>query len=98
MLRLRGHATKIATTGAEALKTLSCQNFDMVIIDISLSDMDGIDLFSKITAIRASVIIVTISAATTPELTAELNRMGIKHHLAVPFQMADLYRIIDLPR
>jgi DNA-binding response OmpR family regulator len=42
-LRLEGVATALAATGLEALATLDAEDFDLVILDIMMPELDGIE-------------------------------------------------------
>lgn len=43
-LRLRGFAVTTASSGAEAIRIVRRQNFDVSVVDLKMEDMDGIDV------------------------------------------------------
>ncbi|MDD5255048.1 MAG: response regulator, partial [Candidatus Omnitrophica bacterium] len=72
---LKGYAVTIAKTGEQALEILAKQEFDLVVSDMILKDMSGVDLYARIRDLQpeAKVILVTGDAAKTDDL--------VKNHL-----------------
>jgi CheY-like chemotaxis protein len=63
-LSIAGYAILFARTGAGAIKTTKEHALDVVLLDIDLSDMDGIDVMSAIreNPVRGKIPIIAISA------------------------------------
>ena len=60
-LRANGFATDIAADGAEALRLTRIGDYDLVILDLGLSDLDGLQVLGKLRGrgLAAPVIILT---------------------------------------
>ena len=61
MLEPVGHTVTCARDGAEAVRMLDRQNFDLVITDIMMPEMDGIELIPKIRTRQPATRIVAVS-------------------------------------
>ena len=48
ILKKLGHQVTVATTGLEALDKLQQQNFDLVLMDVQMPEMDGYEAMTKI--------------------------------------------------
>lgn len=59
---LKMHVAGMATSGQEALNQLPIQWVDLVLVDVSLPDMDGIDLVKQLHRQRPSLPCVMLSA------------------------------------
>ena len=76
-----------AGSGAEALKVLEQEWVDLVLVDINMPEMDGIELTRRICAnpdtTNIPVVIVSTEASTTR--IQALKEMGIKGYVHKPF-------------
>ncbi|CUR55659.1 DNA-binding response regulator in two-component regulatory system with KdpD [metagenome] len=88
-LRAHGWDVVTATTGAEALTVAADTNPDVVLLDLGLPDLDGMDV---ITALRAwtSVPIVVLSARQHGEEKVEALDAGADDYVTKPFAMNEL--------
>jgi signal transduction histidine kinase/ActR/RegA family two-component response regulator len=55
LLRALGHAADTASTGQEALRKIEARNYDLVITDIKMPKMNGIQLYEKVLTIRPAM-------------------------------------------
>lgn len=85
-----------ARTGAEALEALDGRPPDLVMVDLLLTDMSGLDLIHKIRAQPglAAVPIVVTSGFVTEGDRAEAMAAGANAFLAKPFSIVDLDEVI----
>ena len=92
-LQSAGYAVVEAATGAEALALLSRSRFDLVLLDVDLPDMSGMDVCDQIKSTRSTaslpVLQVSASAVRPDERTAALNR-GADGYLIEPFERDEL--------
>jgi CheY-like chemotaxis protein len=87
MLSKYGCKVELAEDGAEALKVLEVQSFDLVLMDCQMPVMDG---FAATRAIRAqtgraaTLPIVALTASAQPEHLARCRAAGMNDHLTKP--------------
>lgn len=71
-LRRRGHAVTVATSGDEALLLLQKKHFEVLISDVRMPGMSGIQLASQAQQLAAPPHIILTSAYSTIEARAGL--------------------------
>ena len=87
-LRTAGHKVSEAGGGAEAVSLAGAHDFDVILMDIRMPEMDGLEATRRIRALegpRASVPIVALTAQTFAEQIAACRDAGMDGHLAKPF-------------
>lgn len=62
ILRDRGYYVELAGTGNKAIDTLNAEYFDIVLLDIKLPDINGIEVFKKIKEIKPETGVIVMSA------------------------------------
>ena len=82
--------TGVAKTGAEALELAARLQPDLVLLDVYLPDVSGLDLLSDLREAAPEVDVLVISAAREAETVRRALRGGIVHYLMKPFSYDDL--------
>ena len=90
-----GYDITRAPDGAAALKALSSGHFELVITDLHMGQVSGVDILRRAKELCPAtvVIIVTGNACIDPALDAV--RYGVDGYLLKPFTMADLLESIS---
>jgi DNA-binding NtrC family response regulator len=93
-LEKSGYDVEIYETGAAALKRIDEKDFDIVVTDVRMDEVDGMDILARVTekAPRTKVIIITGYA--TIELAREALAKGAFDFIAKPFKPDDLRETI----
>jgi two-component system sensor histidine kinase/response regulator len=91
-LEPEGYIVETAATGQEGLRRFREGNFDMVLIDVVLPDMRGVDLLAPILEKDPDVVCVVITGYATVELAVQAIRSGAYDFLCKPFT-ADVLRM-----
>jgi PAS domain S-box-containing protein len=92
-LRAEGHHVTGADGGIAAVAAAAAEDFDVVLMDLRMPDMDGFEAVRRIRALggtRSRVPVVALTAEAFSEQIAECRRAGMIGHLAKPFTMAAL--------
>jgi response regulator of citrate/malate metabolism len=82
--------TGVAKTGAEALELASRLQPDLVLLDVYLPDVSGLDLLGDLREAAPEVDVLVISAAREADTVRRALRGGIVHYLMKPFAYDDL--------
>ena len=82
--------TGVAKNGAEALEATTRLQPDLVLLDVYLPDVSGLDLLGDLRAAAPEVDVLVISAAREAETVRKALRGGIVHYLMKPFSYDDL--------
>ena len=95
LLTVSGFVMKGCSRGKEALELLSGERFDIVISDLLLPDMNGIDILTqvKLDSPRTEVILVTGHASA--ETAVQAMKKGAYDYITKPLNIDELRIIID---
>ncbi|HIJ39557.1 MAG TPA: sigma-54-dependent Fis family transcriptional regulator [Deltaproteobacteria bacterium] len=85
MLSRRGYNIEQAADGVEALALIESTPFDMIISDIKMPRMDGIELLKKIQEMDVPCPVVFITAFATVESAVDAMRDGAVDYISKPF-------------
>ena len=96
-LQKRGHLVQIAANGQAALERASCEEFDLVLMDVQMPEMDG---FQATEALRrlpgyAHTPIVALTAHAMPGDRERCLQAGMDAYLTKPIDVRDLARVVD---
>jgi DNA-binding NtrC family response regulator len=86
MLSRRGYHVDQAGDGVEALEMIRATPFDMIITDIKMPRMDGVDLLKKIMEMDIPYPVVFITAFATVESAVEAMQQGAVDYITKPFE------------
>lgn len=101
ILNREGHLVECASNGAEALEAVRTKSFDMILMDLQMPVMDGIEASGRIReweSGHAHTFIVALTASYLPEKGRELFEAGIDNYLAKPFDVEHLRHILQYGR
>jgi CheY-like chemotaxis protein len=84
----------IANTGSEALKVLQKDPIDVVVTDIRMPDINGLELLSTIRKQYPSTKVIIMTAYGSPEVHKEATRRGSYFYLEKPFEISDIRTLI----
>jgi len=79
-----------AETGEEALEQITDPSLGVVVLDIRLPDIDGIQVLARIREQRPSLRVIMLSASTDQDLVLEALRLGACDYLAKPLHEEEL--------
>ena len=79
-----------AASGDEAIKKLMISEFDLVITDISMPGMSGIELLAQIRANYPKTEVIIMTAYGSEEKREEALKKGARYYLEKPFEIKEL--------
>ena len=91
---------EIITTdkGKSAIELIKNQSFDLVITDMKLPDITGIDVLKKVKEVSPDTIVVVITAFGSIENAVEAMRLGAFNYLLKPFTPDSIEAILEKAR
>ncbi len=89
-LNQRGMTTTLAASGKEALDLLEGQDFQLVLLDIRMSDIDGIEVLKMIRARYPQTDVIMITGYPTIDSAVQCVKLGALDYLVKPFRLDDL--------
>jgi CheY-like chemotaxis protein len=84
----------IANTGTDALQILDKGPIDVVVTDIRMPDINGLELLSLIRKKYPSTKVIIMTAYGSPEVHKEAARRGSYYYLEKPFEISDIRALI----
>ncbi|SKA94685.1 PAS domain S-box-containing protein [Paucidesulfovibrio gracilis DSM 16080] len=94
-----GHTVRVAGNGKEVLQALSEERFDIVLMDIQMPEMDGMEATARIrrgeSAAPSDIPIVALTAYAMKGDRERMLEAGMNDYLSKPVDMEALYRIIE---
>jgi CheY-like chemotaxis protein len=84
----------IANRGMDALNILEKGPIDVVVTDIRMPDINGLDLLSRIREKYPSTKVIIMTAYGSPEVHKEATRRGSYYYLEKPFEISDIRTLI----
>jgi DNA-binding NtrC family response regulator len=94
ILQGEGYAAETAPSGEAAMKVLAQSRFDLVITDLNLTGMTGLQLLSEIVAEDPTVAVILITGYPSIQSAVEATRKGVYQYLEKPVDRDKLLEVV----
>lgn len=94
-LKRKGLEALAAENGVKALSLIKEHSFDLVITDMKMPGMTGLELLKSIKEISPSTLVIVVTAFGTIENAVEAMQTGAFHYLIKPFSLESLMANIE---
>jgi two-component system response regulator AtoC len=94
-LRKRGYEPTCARSGAEALEQLAANDFDVVVTDVNMRGVTGIELCQRVVANRPDIPVIVITAFGSMETAIAAMRAGAYDFIPKPLDLDALGFALD---
>jgi CheY-like chemotaxis protein len=97
LLEVEGHSVAIVANGREAIDAVREHTFDLVLMDMEMPLMGGIEAaraIRRLDAPASDIPIVALTANALPEQEAACRAAGMNDYLSKPIDRADLLRAV----
>lgn len=97
VLQQRGHSIEIAANGREAIERVAGEGFDVVLMDVQMPDMDGLQATAAIRALpgRENLPIIALTAHAMTGDRERFLAAGMDAYLAKPLDVRKLVEIVE---
>jgi len=95
LLAAEGHTVAAAADGEAALEMVQRQTPDLVIMDIRMPGMSGLEAFQAIHAVAPKLPVIIMTAFGTTETAIEATKLGAYDYILKPFDIPDILTTID---
>ncbi len=89
-----GFEPDTAVNGEEALKKIEEKNFCIMLLDIKMPGMDGMEVLKKISESRPDIRVIMITAHGTVDSAVEAMKLGAADFLQKPFSPSEIRDVI----
>ena len=90
-----GHEVFSLTTGSEGLQTIDKELPDLLIVDLKIGDMSGIEIIERCAQNHPGMPIIMVTGFGSVETAVEAMRQGAFDYLTKPFELDDLQRTLN---
>jgi len=94
VMEKEGYSAASCADGNEALQAIAKEDWDLVIADIDMPGMDGIELLKHIRKDSPQVPVLMITAYATVETAVEAMKLGAHDYITKPFAMDELKIVV----
>ena len=95
MISAHGYEVAGFTTGVEALAGLKAKDFDILLTDLMMPGMNGIELFRQAAEIDPHIIGIIMTGHATVQTAIEAMKVGVYDYLLKPFKTHSLLPLLD---
>ena len=83
-----------ATNGIDALLAIKKERPDIVLLELNMQDMDGIELLKRIRKIKQNTKVIVITDISDIEIMNKARQLGVISYLTKPIILSDLMDIV----
>ncbi len=95
LLKVRGLTACTASSGQEALAELKSNPYDLVILDIRMPEMNGVQLLSEIRKIDSEIEAIIMTGYASVDTAKEIMKLGGYDYLLKPYDIEELMEKIE---
>jgi two-component system response regulator HydG len=94
-LERRGHVCTVATSGRAGIAELEQGSFDVVLTDLKMADLHGLDVVERCRQLHPDTDVFVISGVGDIKTAVEAMKRGALHYLQKPIDNAELRAVVD---
>ncbi len=94
-LTLKGYLVNSVSNGQEALAELSKNEFDIILLDIRMPGMNGMEVLKTIKMNSQATRVIMLSAYGDPDTIADALRAGAEYYLQKPMNLKNLVETLE---
>jgi two-component system NtrC family response regulator/two-component system response regulator HydG len=95
LLRQDGYEVARANDGAAALNLLETFEADVVLTDLRMPGMDGLEVLAKVKDIRPDALVIVMTAYGTVKTAVQAVKMGAEDYLSKPIEVEELEVVLQ---
>ena len=95
VLSEEGYAVDLAMTGRDALDRLARKEFDLLVADLRLPDIDGLDVIRRVKSRRPETGVVVITGYASVSSAVDAMKLGTFDYLPKPFTEDEIKSAVD---
>jgi ATP-dependent Lon protease len=94
VLRKEGYDVATAANGKEALEKVRAQEFEIILTDLKMDKMDGIQLLESVKTAAPNIDVVIITGYATVSTAVDALKKGAAHYLSKPIQIEEVRQTV----
>ncbi|MEI6209453.1 MAG: sigma-54 dependent transcriptional regulator [Desulfuromonadales bacterium] len=94
LLEREGYSVSVAGNAEEALRMMELSLFDLVLSDVNMPGLSGIDLLTRIKKLSPETGVLMITAFSAAEQAVEAMKLGAYDYIAKPFKIEEIKQLV----
>ncbi|HTK75683.1 MAG TPA: sigma-54 dependent transcriptional regulator, partial [Gemmataceae bacterium] len=95
VLQRVGYSCTVATSGTAGAKLIDRDEFDVVLTDLRMADLDGLAIVRKVREEQPEAEVIVVTGYGDVRTAVEAIKLGAVHYLVKPLDMAELRAIVQ---
>jgi len=95
LLNTRGYQAKAVNEGEEAIRVLKKEAYDVVVLDLKMPGMNGIDILKKLNELNVSSQVIMLTGHGGVDTAMEAIKLGAYDYLPKPCEVDELSEMIN---
>jgi DNA-binding NtrC family response regulator len=95
LLTVRGLEASTAGSGKEALEALKTSSYDVIILDMKMPDMGGVEVLSEIKKIDPFIEVIVMTGYASVDTAKKITELGGYDYMLKPYEIDELVEKID---
>lgn len=92
----RGYEVTAVGSGIEALAAVEASKPDLVLLDMAMPGMDGVEIFKRLAALEPTLPVIMVTANADIGTTSKLLEMGAVDYIPKPFNLDYLDKAVSV--
>ena len=85
-----GYVCDHSTAGADGLKTVLSTPYDVLLLDMKLKDMNGMEILEKVKKAKPGLYVIVITGYSTVKNAVKAMKLGANDYISKPFNDDDI--------
>ncbi|MCK4224172.1 MAG: sigma-54-dependent Fis family transcriptional regulator [candidate division Zixibacteria bacterium] len=90
MLKKEGYQVSISQDAPTALERVKCENYDLVIADLMMPEMSGLELLSQVKSVNPDIDLIVMTAFASVDSAIEALKKGAFDYITKPFKVDEI--------
>ncbi len=94
LFKLEGYQIDVSFSGIEALQMMKRYNYEMLLTDLKMPGIDGLELIQKAKELNPEIRTIMVTGYTTVETAVQSLRHGVDDYITKPFNILELKKVV----
>jgi two-component system response regulator HydG len=94
VMEKEGYQVAAVQSGAEAVRLLKARSFDVILTDLRMEGVDGMDVLKKTRELQPGAEVIFITGYATAESAVQALKHGAFYYIAKPFRLDDVRKVV----
>lgn len=95
VLKKKGYEIYTEARGSDAISTIKKNMIDLILLDMRLPDIDGLDVLKIIKEIDTDILVIIMTAYSDIKTAVSAMKLGAYHYINKPFELDELNLLIE---